>query len=243
MVFPIVAPPDHRGPWCEQFWIYIISESFHINMTYSGSMVLKKKIFIWTHPIFAFLRLSPLWRGPGPLFEQFRIPFTKGWFMPSLIEIGLLVLEKKIFSIVAPPDPRGPWCEQFWIYVISESFHVNMTYSGSVVLEKIFNWSHPIFALLRLSPLWRGPGPLFEKFGIPFTQGWFMPSLIEIGLLDLEKKSFKKFQCIFILLWLSPLGEGQPPSFEQFRIPSPQGWFVSSLVNIGPVVLEKKSKM
>jgi hypothetical protein len=38
--------------------------------------------------------------------------------MPSLIEIGLLVLEKKIFfninickiafPIVAPPDPRGP---------------------------------------------------------------------------------------------------------------------------------------
>jgi hypothetical protein len=145
---------------------------------------------------------------------------------------------------VAPPDPRGPWCEQFWIYTISESFPVNMTYSGSVVLEKkIFKWSHPIFAFLRLSPLWRGPGPLFEQFRIPFTQGWFMPSLIEIGLLVLEKKIFKNFQCIFTLLWLSPLWEEQSPSFEQFRIPSPQEWFVPSLVKIGPVVLEKKSKM
>jgi hypothetical protein len=49
-----------------------------------------------------------------------------------------------------------------------------------------------------------------------------MPSLIEIGLLVLEKK-IKNFQCIFTLLLLSPLGDGQPPSFEQFRIPSPQG--------------------
>jgi hypothetical protein len=170
-------------------------------MTYSGSVVLKK-IFKWTHPIFAFLWLSPLWRGPGPLFTQFRIPFTQVWFTPRLIEIGLLVLEKKIFfqyrhnyvnlvfPIVTPLDPHRPWCEQFWIYIISESFPVNMTYSGSAVLKKTFKWPHPIFTFFRLSPLWKGPGPLFEQFWIPFTQGWFMPSLIEIGLLVLEKKIF-----------------------------------------------------
>jgi hypothetical protein len=67
--------------------------------------------------------------------------------------------------------------------------------------------------------------------------------LIEIGLLVLEKKIFLKFQNIFTLLLLSPLGVGQSPSFEQFRIPSPQRRFVPSLVKIGPVVLEKKLKM
>jgi hypothetical protein len=87
----------------------------------------------------------------------------------------------------------------------------------------------------------RTSGPLFEQFKIPFHQGWYMPSLIEIGLLVL-KKIFKHFQCIFTLLWLSPLGDGQSPLFEQFRIPSSQGWFMPSLVKIGPVVLEK-SKM
>jgi hypothetical protein len=50
-----------------------------------------------------------------------------------------------------------------------------------------------------------------------------MPSFIEIDLLVLEKKIFFKFQNIFTLLLLSPLGERQSPSFEQFRIPSPQG--------------------
>jgi hypothetical protein len=44
-----------------------------------------------------------------------------------------------------------------------------------------------------------------------------MPSLIEIGMLVLEK-IFKNFQCILILLRLSSLREGQSPSFEQFRI-------------------------
>jgi hypothetical protein len=149
-----------------------------------------------------------------------------------------------VFPIVAPPDPRGPWCVQFWIYIISESSHVNMTYSGAVVLEKkIFKWPHPIFAFLWLSPLWRETGPLHEQFRIPISYGWFVPILIEIGPLVVEKKIFKKFQCIFTLLLLSPLGERQSPSFEQFRIPSPQEWFVLSLVKIDPMVLKKKSKI
>jgi hypothetical protein len=143
-------------------------------MSYSGSVVLKEKIFQWPRQIFAFLWLSPLWRGPGPLLVQFKMPFTRGWFAPSFIEIGVLVLEKKIFFNInickygfPYCGPPGPWCEQFWIYIISEIFHVNMTYSGSVVLEKkMFKWPHPY---LWLSPLWRGPGPLFEQFRIPVT--------------------------------------------------------------------------
>jgi hypothetical protein len=39
--------------------------------------------------------------------------------------------------------------------------------------------------------------------------------LIEFGQLVLEKKIYKKFQCIFIDLLSSPLGEGQSPSFEE----------------------------
>jgi hypothetical protein len=39
--------------------------------------------------------------------------------------------------------------------------------------------------------------------------------LIEFGLLVLEKKIFKNFECIFTLSLLSPLEEGQSPSFEK----------------------------
>ena len=42
--------------------------------------------------------LSPLGKEQGPSFEQACIPFTQGRFVPSLIEIGPVVLEKKIFN-------------------------------------------------------------------------------------------------------------------------------------------------
>jgi hypothetical protein len=47
--------------------------------------------------------------------------------------------------------------------------------------------------------------------------------MIEFGLLVLEKKILKTFQCIFTILQLSPLREGLSPLFEQkFQSPSPK---------------------
>ena len=43
--------------------------------------------------IFDILLLSPLKKARGPSFKQ-TIPFTKGWFVPSLVENGPVVLEK-----------------------------------------------------------------------------------------------------------------------------------------------------
>jgi hypothetical protein len=148
---------------------------------------------------YSFAIISP-WERGCPSFVQFWIPFAQGCFVPSLVKIGPVVLEKKIFK-----------------------------------------WPHPIFGLW-LFPLWKGPGPWFVQFWIPFTKGWFVPSLIEIGLLVL-KKIFKSFQWIFTLSLLSPLGEGGCLSFVHFWIPFAQGCFVPSLIKIGPAVLKKKSKM
>ena len=65
---------------------------------------------------------------------------------------------------------------------MSGSSHINFSFPGPVVLEKkIFKWPHPIFAFLWLSPLWRKVGPSFEQTWIPFTQGCFQSSLVEIG--------------------------------------------------------------
>jgi hypothetical protein len=41
-----------------------------------------------------------------------------------------------MFYYAALPPAIGPLFEQTLIYIISETFHVNMSYSGSVVLEK-----------------------------------------------------------------------------------------------------------
>jgi hypothetical protein len=43
-----------------------------------------------------FVIISPFKRT-GPLFEQFRMPFTQEWFIPRGIKIGLLVQGEKIF--------------------------------------------------------------------------------------------------------------------------------------------------
>ena len=87
---------------------------------------------------------------------------------------------------------------------------------GSVVLEKkIFEFHQCIFAILLLSPRGEGWGPSFEQTRIPFTQGYFVLSLIKIGPVVLEKKIFKSCQFTFINSRLSPLWEGRGPSFEQ----------------------------
>jgi hypothetical protein len=75
------------------------------------------------------------------------------------------------FSIVAPSDPPGTMILRIWTPNMSESFHINFSFAGPVVLEKNVIWPHPIFAFLKLSPLWKIPGPLFEQFWILFTYG------------------------------------------------------------------------
>ena len=43
-----------------------------------------------------FVLWSPIWEGHGPSFEQTWIPFTQGYLVPILVEIGQVVLEKKM---------------------------------------------------------------------------------------------------------------------------------------------------
>ena len=100
-----------------------------------------------------------------------------------------------------------------------------------------------LFCTYTVIPLKQGHDLWFEQTWILVTQGCFKPSLVEIGPAVLEKKIFKSWQCNFPILRLSPLEKGRGPSFEQTWIPSTQGCFVPSLVKIGPVVLEKKSKI
>jgi hypothetical protein len=95
-----------------------------------------------------------------------RIPFTQGWFLPSLIEIGQLVHMNMVLPFVAPPDPRGPWCDQCWIYIVSESFHVDMTYIGSVGLENIFKWPHQF-----LHTRWKGMA-MTLRFSVRPSHSW-----------------------------------------------------------------------
>jgi hypothetical protein len=79
-----------------------------------------------------------------------------------------------------------------------------------------------------------------KKFEFPSPKDNLYQVWLNLACWFWRRRFFKKIQCIFTLSLLSPLGEGLFPSFEQTWIPSTQGWFVPSLVKIGPVVLEKK---
>ena len=46
---------------------------------------------------FPISKLSPFWKGCVPKFDQTWIPFTQVCFLRSLVEIGLVVLKKRIF--------------------------------------------------------------------------------------------------------------------------------------------------
>ena len=61
--------------------------------------------------------------------------------------------------------------------------------------------------LVIVSP-WKRVGPSFVWNWIPFSQGGFVPSLIEVGLVVLENKIFKYRQSI-LAIWLS-----SPPPLE-----------------------------
>jgi hypothetical protein len=147
-----------------------------------------------------------------------------------------------VFPILAPPDPQGPWYVNNFEFTL-ESFFVNLSSSGSVVLEKISKWSHLIFAIIsHLKRTWPFiwfllnslyPRMICTKFHWNWSAGSGEKDFIIIFFL----------QCTFALLLLSHPGQGCYPSFEQFWTSPTPRWFVPSLVKIGRVVLEKKSKM
>ena len=85
-----------------------------------------------------------------------------------------------------------------------------------------------LFIWTNLNPL--HPRMLCAKFG------WNWPS-------GSGEEDFKMSSMYFRYFVIISLGKGRGPSFEQTWIPFTQGCFVPSLIEIGPVVLEKKTKM
>ena len=76
-----------------------------------------------------------------------------------------------------------------------------------------------------ISP-WKRLGPWFEQIWIPYTQGWFMLSLVEIGLVVLEKKIFLKFVNVFLQLRDNlPLEKGRVLHLNKFEFPLPKNAF------------------
>ena len=95
--------------------------------------------------------------------------------------------------------------------------------------------------MLCVNFVWNWP----SRRSWPFTcknvnPWWFVPRLVEIGPVVLEKEIFEYFLKNFTFLLLSPLEKGLGPSFETWILnPFAQRRFLQSLVEISGVVLMK----
>ena len=144
--------------------------------------------------------ISP-WKRAWPLIEQTWFPITQGCFVPSFVEIGPVVLKKKIFevrrcifaiSLLSPlGNGRGPSYEHTWIPITQECFVLSLVKIGPVILENtIFKVCQCIFPISFLSPLGKVRGPSIEQTWIPITQRCFVPSFVEIGPVVLKAEDY-----------------------------------------------------
>ena len=114
-----------------------------------------------------------------------------------------------IWKMLSPTHP-GIHCAKFgWNWP-----------SGS--WEKDFKFRQSIFAISKLSPLGKGRYPSFVQTWILFTQGCFVPSLVEIGPVVLEKKIFKLCLCILLIRNYLPLENGGNLHLNKLESPSPR---------------------
>jgi hypothetical protein len=110
IAFPLVPPPGPSGTIiCTSLNLHSVRKlSCEYDLFWlCGS---QGETFLMTSPNLCIFVIISRWRGPGPLLVQFKIPFTQRWFVPSLIEIGLLVLEKIFFSDINTSEYGFPYC-------------------------------------------------------------------------------------------------------------------------------------
>ena len=119
-------------------------------------------------------------------------------------------------------------------------YHLCLKLASMVLEKKIFKYFQYNFTILLSSPLGEGRGRSFEQIWIPSIQGCFVPSLLEIGLVVLEKKILQYFQYNFTISLLSPHEKGVAFHLNKFESPPIKWYYVPSLVKIGPMVFKKK---
>ena len=109
------------------------------------------------------------------------------------------------------------------------------------VLKKIvFNFLKLFSLFCDNLPLKKSRAHHLKNMKLHLIQGCFERSLVSIGSIILEENIFKCRQCILAISLSSLFGKGQDLSFEDTWIPFAQGCFLSSLVEIGLMLLEKK---
>ena len=108
--------------------------------------------------------------------------------------------------------------------------------------KEFFNFVNAFSLFYNYFPLEKGGALHLNKFESPSPKNALCQVCLKLAQWFWRIR-FLKVVNLFIISQLSPLWEERGPSFEQMWIPFTQGYFVPSLFEIGPVVLEKKMKM
>jgi len=132
-------------------------------------------------------------KRPAPLFEQIWIPILQACFLPSLVEIGQVVLEKKIFCAfpyIILCKSLSPWGGA--IHDPRDLIWTNLNLLAPRVLHTIYqcipaggSWEEGLSKLCLLCPLLgpkRGQPLYLNKSESPIPQACFLPCLVEIHL-------------------------------------------------------------
>ena len=139
-------------------------------------VVLEKKTF-QNFFIFFFVIsfLSPLGKWHVSLFENSWVRFTQGCLLLCLVEIGLVVLEKKfnVFSLFRYLLPFGKWCDPSikytWIPFTQEWLLPSLIEIGPWFYRRFLNFVNE-FCYFFIIQNCKGCGPSFEQTKIPFTK-------------------------------------------------------------------------
>ena len=134
---------------------------------------------------------------------------------------------------------------QTWIPITQGCFVTSLVEIDTAVLEKnFFNFVHVFLLFRNYLPLEEGGALHLNKLEFPSPKDALCQVWLKLAHLVQEKKIFFYFVNVFSLFGnYLPFGKGRGPSFEQIWIPFSEGCFVTSLVEIGSVVLEMKMKM
>jgi hypothetical protein len=169
-----------------------MSGSYHVNLRFYGPVVHEKKICKWSYLIFALLWLSPFQEDLALHLNKVEFPSWKNALYQAWLKLAWRFILKHSFQythvkivspLVVPPLPMRT--------IICTS--VNMQYVRKLSCKSGLFWlsgsqtSTHIFTFCYHLPLDENLALHLNIFFILFTEGWFVPSLIEISPLVLEK--------------------------------------------------------
>ena len=190
------------------------------------------------------LVIKTLWEFYGSSFEQTWIPFIQVCIVPSLVEISPAVLEKifnfiNVFSLFCNNlslEKRGvPSFEHAWIPFTQ----------GCIMQRLVEIWRRRFLDFVNLFCLFHY-FLLLKKGMAQHESSSTKNAWCQVWLNQAEWFWRKRFFLISLMFFhyfiINSPGKRAGPSFEQTWIPFNKYCFVPSLVEFGPVVLEKKGR-